>query len=281
MLHRLFFKLFVVVAVALLVAAPALAGGWAVVTLDTLPTHIVTGQPFDIGFVVRQHGQTPLGGLAPTLRLSRAGTGDAFSVVAQEQGGAGHYAATLAFPAGGAWTWSIDAFGAFVQPMPPLDVVDAAPVAEVATRAPVGLPMIVGVIGFAGAAAALFVAFKVKARAAPAFVLAGILVGAMGLTSAAGAPASAAPSGSGNDGQALFLAKGCVICHQHDAVRQARAEFGEFSFGPDLTELKADPDFLRRWLKEPSAIKPDTFMPALGLSDAEIDSLVAFLTSAP
>jgi len=37
-------------------SAPALAGGWAVVTLDTLPAAPRAGQTLSLGFMVRQHG---------------------------------------------------------------------------------------------------------------------------------------------------------------------------------------------------------------------------------
>jgi hypothetical protein len=51
---------FTMVVVAMLaLAAPALAGGWAVVTLDSLPREVRAGQSFQLGFVVRQHGITP------------------------------------------------------------------------------------------------------------------------------------------------------------------------------------------------------------------------------
>src|SRR5215216_2076328 len=51
---------FVLVSVALLaLAAPALAGGWAVLTLDALPREVRAGAAIQLGFMVRQHGKTP------------------------------------------------------------------------------------------------------------------------------------------------------------------------------------------------------------------------------
>ena len=50
--------------------------------------------------------------------------------------------------------------------------------------------------------------------------------------------------------------------------------------GPNLTNYaKASPEFLRTWLKDPASLKPKTEMPNLKLSEAEIESLVAFLTT--
>ena len=98
-------------------------------------------------------------------------------------------------------------------------------------------------------------------------------------TSGAAAP-SAADIAYGRD---LFQAKGCASCHQHGAV----ASSGQFSAGwpggpaPVLTAYPADPAYLRAWLHDPQALKPATLMPNLGLSDAEITALIAFLKSAP
>ena len=60
--------------------------------------------------------------------------------------------------------------------------------------------------------------------------------------------------------------------------------------GPDLTHVGSrttlaagiipnTPENLARWLKDPQAIKPGNKMPTLGLSDADIRLLVAYLTS--
>ncbi len=80
-------------------------------------------------------------------------------------------------------------------------------------------------------------------------------------------------------GRALFVAKGCVVCHNHPAFRTERLAMGaiEFSDVPSLANLKIDPDYLRRWLHDPKALKPTTWMPNLNLSDDEIDALAAFL----
>ena len=82
-------------------------------------------------------------------------------------------------------------------------------------------------------------------------------------------------------GKTLFSAKGCASCHYHGAV----AGSGQFSGGPGgpptfTAALTADPAYLRAWLRNPQAQRPTTTMPNLGLSDAEIDALVAFLRDA-
>ena len=59
-------------------------------------------------------------------------------------------------------------------------------------------------------------------------------------------------------------------------------------FGPDLTHLMSrdtiasgaaanTPENLRLWIKNPDAIKPGSLMPAMQLSDADLDALAAYL----
>jgi cytochrome c2 len=89
-------------------------------------------------------------------------------------------------------------------------------------------------------------------------------------TSALAAPADAAY------GKALFSAKGCVTCHHHGAIAGS-GTFGEGN--PDLTTFRWSTDYLRTWLEDPAAIKPDTTMPNLNLKSDEIEALIAFLSA--
>jgi cytochrome c2 len=99
------------------------------------------------------------------------------------------------------------------------------------------------------------------------------------------APTSAAamitPSGASEAdiayGKALFSAKGCATCHHHAAIANSgTGPGGEF---PDLTAYRWNADYLRSWLKDPAAIKPNTYMPNLGLKQDEIEALIAFLSA--
>lgn len=74
-------------------------------------------------------------------------------------------------------------------------------------------------------------------------------------------------------GRDLFLAKGCVTCHKHESIRHS----GQVSIGINLSHYQPDPDFVRRWLRNPAAIRPQTLMPDLQLNEAEIEALIAFL----
>jgi len=281
MLRLSILKLLLMIVAVLAIAAPASAGGWAVVTLDQLPAQVVAGEPLTIGFMVRQHGRTPVDGLTPRVTATRAGINESFTVTAKAQGDIGHYAVALTFPSTGTWNWTIDAFS-FAQPMPPLTVVAAASWSSAGAGASSPLPLVAGVVGLLGVAGALLISMRTRNRWVLALVAVAALVSVTGFVSAAGERARVAPlvgqPVSSEFGQALFIAKGCVVCHQHDAVREARKEFADFSVGPNLTHRELDPEYLRRWLKDPSAIRPDTFMPTLGLSDDEIEALVSFLT---
>jgi cytochrome c2 len=85
------------------------------------------------------------------------------------------------------------------------------------------------------------------------------------------------------DGKTVFLAKGCYLCHAHQAV----AESGMFAnaYGvngaPSLSPNKWDAAYLRAWLKNPKAVKPATQMPNFGLRDKDIEVLVTFITVQP
>ena len=89
-------------------------------------------------------------------------------------------------------------------------------------------------------------------------------------------PAAITPTADAAYGQALFQAKGCASCHAHRAIAASRSR--SYNVGPNLTNYRADPDFLRRWLRDPQAIRPNTAMPNLHLSDDEIEALIVFLS---
>jgi mono/diheme cytochrome c family protein len=108
-------------------------------------------------------------------------------------------------------------------------------------------------------------------RLAIALVVAGLValglsfVGRPGAAATAGAPV-VAPEALAEQGRALYRAKGCATCHDH-----------QLNGAPNLAVYAIDPDFVRTWLRDPSAVRPDTLMPTLRLSEAEIDALIAFL----
>jgi nitric oxide reductase subunit C len=74
-------------------------------------------------------------------------------------------------------------------------------------------------------------------------------------------------------GQRAFMKQGCYSCHTVGKVGTP--------IGPDLSHVGAKyrADYLERWLRDPSYLRPSTHMPALELSDDDIKTIAAFLAS--
>lgn len=142
----------------------ASAGGWAVVTLDALPTNVVVDTPVTVGMVVRQHGKTPMTNAHVRVRGFQL-TGDTFELAARNDGG-GHYSADLKFNKAGTWQWQV-ASGLYPdwQSMPEIQVANsvedeallakantntaaAATAPNLQTMGPSMLLLAVGVMGF-------------------------------------------------------------------------------------------------------------------------------------
>jgi cytochrome c2 len=270
----------------------AVAGGWAVITLDDLPAQITAGQMLTLGFTVRQHGKTLRDDLQPALHFARADINESFSVTAKRQGPSGHYSVDVTFPSAGQWNWRVDIeqFGMITQDMPALMVSAAAGVPASASAssatAPSALPVVAGVLGLIGAGAGLVLWWRTRLWWMLALTGVAIAIGLGSLiaasSNAAAATARAQPNQAdlADRGKALFEAKGCVMCHTNAAVK---AGAGPFYFGdtpaPNLTHVALSAEYLRQWLKDPSALKPDTAMPNLNLKAEEIEALIAFLKS--
>lgn len=97
-----------------LLITPAQAGGWAVVTLDSVPPEIRAGQRLDLGFMVRQHGVTPIDTafnssslMIPVLSATNQTTGEKVQAEAVKNGVKGHFSVAVSFPSAGDWQWQI------------------------------------------------------------------------------------------------------------------------------------------------------------------------------
>jgi len=103
----------------------AFAGGWATITLNQFPDYAVAGKPLNLVFIVRQHGQTPLGGLHPTIR-AKSTSGLVATAAAKAAGARGEYGAILALPDAGDWTITIaSGFNDSATTLPNLKVIAA------------------------------------------------------------------------------------------------------------------------------------------------------------
>jgi cytochrome c oxidase subunit 2 len=92
----------------------------------------------------------------------------------------------------------------------------------------------------------------------------------------------AVASNSAIKGRRTFESTACVNCHTVSGTAAAG------KFGPDLTHLMSrdtigagivpnTPANLRRWIQDPGAFKPGCLMPAMGLSDSQLDAVTAYM----
>jgi cytochrome c oxidase subunit 2 len=94
------------------------------------------------------------------------------------------------------------------------------------------------------------------------------------------------PANTGNltEGRRIFETTACVNCHT------VAGTLAEGHFGPDLTHLMSRETIasgavpnttanLRRWIRDPAALKPGCKMPAMELTDQQIAEVAAYLES--
>ena len=99
------------------------------------------------------------------------------------------------------------------------------------------------------------------------------LFAVVGVLAACGIVARSQDPGLIEAGQRTFMKQGCSDCHTVGKVGTP--------IGPDLTHVGAKyrADYLERWLRGPSSLRPSTHMPALELSDDDIKANAALLAS--
>ncbi len=123
-----------------------------------VPDGVSAGQTFELELVVKQHGRTPLDGLAPSVEITSA-DGDRRTFTAVPAGAPGTYVAELAYPTAG--TWQTRLFDGFTDATPhrlaPLEVTAAGAGAGGGTELPSPQVIAIGILAllFAGAWIAL------------------------------------------------------------------------------------------------------------------------------
>ncbi|HET9907246.1 MAG TPA: hypothetical protein VFQ23_11410 [Anaerolineales bacterium] len=276
---------------------PVFAGGWAVITLDELPSDVAAGTPLTIGFTVLQHGKTPMPDLEPTV-TAQLSNGKPITFFAAPAEKPGHYTATLTFPEEGNWEWSIQAF-TMDQKMPDLNVGAPAAVsvsqpavpAEAATARSSSPLLVVGILAIGIGVVGLVSAFRYKSRFTLGLTAVCLLIGVGALLAASSAPAKVEAQSSSEAislsslsqvelGEQLFVAKGCITCHVNTKVTDY-SDYWTIGFegATNLSNFSAHPDVLRMRLKDPTSVKSDTQMPNLDLTAVEIEALVSFINS--
>jgi hypothetical protein len=111
-------KLAIVLAVsataAVTVIGAASAGGWATVGLSSLPpSGLEPNQNWPVDITVLQHGQTPLAGVTPVVRVRDDGGKVVSSFPAKPTGKPGVYHADVEFPGEG--TYAYEVYDGFTQ----------------------------------------------------------------------------------------------------------------------------------------------------------------------
>jgi hypothetical protein len=108
MVHRFPTAALTALAATLLLAGTALAGGWANAIMDEAPQDPPSaGEPVTIGFMLMQHGVTPVD-TGPTMVIVRnASTGEEVRVAANHRGQSGHWVAVITFPSDGTWRYEV------------------------------------------------------------------------------------------------------------------------------------------------------------------------------
>jgi len=90
----------------------------------------------------------------------------------------------------------------------------------------------------------------------------------------AGSGATRAPMAATDRGRVLFVAKGCNACHANADLTD-RPDNQQIKVGPELGGRRLARQYVIQKLKQPAS----QAMPDLGLSDAEVTALAAFLSS--
>ena len=100
----------------------------------------------------------------------------------------------------------------------------------------------------------------------------------------AGGASALEPGSPAAEGAQILATKPCVGCHTIPGIAGATGQVGPNLAGvASRTKIAAGavnntgPDDLKKWIMNPSALKPGTLMPNVGLTDDEATKIVAYL----
>lgn len=247
----------------LLAVHPVQAGGWATVTVDGWPQRWVAGEQYTIGVMVRGHGVSPIM-VGRTIRIEARSQGDRVTVEAVATDREGYYQAELSLPSPGEWQIRVGN-DAYAETVVTTQVVEPGVLAAGVVRWWMALPIMALIAG--AAAIRRGVRWRWLAIGSTALVVVAAVFALFA------EPGYATSADKVRYGQELFLVKGCARCHIH---ADAKLDWSS-QVGPELTAYQPDKTWVRRWLTDPAAVRPNTQMPNLELAPHEIEALIAFL----
>ena len=118
-----------------LLALPVLAGGFAITTFDQLPSSMHAHEAYQLGYTIRQHGITPVPGLATRIVAQLPSSAETAAFPGRPEGEPGHYVAEVRFPSAGAWQWQVEQGPFAPQQLGSVSVLAAAGAAPAVPRA--------------------------------------------------------------------------------------------------------------------------------------------------
>jgi YtkA-like len=116
-------KILLALVAAAVLAPAATAGGFATVGLGSLPPDdLQAGSTWSVDLTVLQHGRTPLDGVQPAVRLTRADGTSGGTFAATPTGKPGVYHVDVTFPSAGTWGYEVDDGFTQVHTFKPVEV---------------------------------------------------------------------------------------------------------------------------------------------------------------
>ena len=88
-------------------AGTALAGGWAITSVDSAPQEFVAGQTYDVEYSVLQHGIHPVATSDTAMQLVNETTGQRLTFPGVPNAATGRQTAQITVPEEGNWSWTV------------------------------------------------------------------------------------------------------------------------------------------------------------------------------
>lgn len=109
-----------------------------------------------------------------------------------------------------------------------------------------------------------------------------VAAAAAALTGCGAISTSIIPGASASRGRQLIEQVGCGACHTISGIPAANGHVGppleNFTNKRTIAGvLPNTPDAVSRWIQSPQSIRPNTFMPDLGISPRDAQDIVAYL----